>query len=175
MDMSSSERSPRSDLREHGAVRRSAPDRATADRGFSLTEVIIAIVLISIVVIGMLETVRTSITTSSTSRAAAQVETAVVNASDRVNRAPKTCDYTVYAQAAVQTQGWAPTAATVQHEYYVPGPDATTNGSWQTGSADYPACPGPDAPDLLVQRVTITIISPDADVRRSIQVVKSDV
>lgn len=158
---------------------RGTNDRSTTgssrDLGYSLTEVVIAIALISIVVIGMLQAVRTSVEASSVSRAAAQVETAVVNAADRVNRAPKACDYTIYAQAAVQTQGWAPEAATVVHEYYVPGPDARTNGSWQTGSVDYPACPGPDTPDLLVQRVTITIFSPDADVRRSIQVVKSDV
>ena len=50
-----------------------------------------------------------------------------------------------------------------------------TNGTWQIGGVDHPACPGPDVPDLLVQRVTITIVSPDVDVRRSIQVVKSDV
>lgn len=145
------------------------------DRGYTLTEVVIAMVLIGIVVLGMLEAVRTSVQASSTSRAAAQVETAVVNAADRVNRAPKTCDYTIYAQAAVQTQGWDPGTASVEHEYYVPGPTATTNGTWQKGNASAPGCPGPDAPDLLVQRVTITITSPDVDVRRSIQVVKSDV
>lgn len=156
-------------------TQRRPDDGGARDGGYTLTEVVIAIVLIGIVVMGMLQAVRSSIVASSISRAAAQVETAVVNASDRVNRAPKTCDYTIYAQAAVQTQGWAPETATVVHEYYVPGPDARTDGTWQTGNVDYPACPGPDTPDLLVQRVTITISSPDADVRRSIQVVKSDV
>jgi hypothetical protein len=109
------------------------------------------------------------------SRSAAQVETAVVNAADRVNRAPKRCDYTIYAQAAVQTEGWEPDRATVTHEYYVPGSDATVQGTWQTGAAGAPGCPGPAPTDLLVQRVTISITSPDGKVRRNIEVVKSDV
>ena len=36
----------------------------------------------------------TTVAASATSRSAAQVETALVNAADRVNRAPKRCDYT---------------------------------------------------------------------------------
>lgn len=156
----------------------SAPERrahTSRDGGFSLTEVVIAIALIGIVVLGMLEAVSASVSASSVGRAAAQVETAVVNAADRVNRAPKTCDYTIYAQAAVQTQGWDPSMASVEHEYYVPGADAATEGTWELGATEHPACPGPDTPDLLVQRVTITISSPEADVRRTIEVVKSDV
>jgi len=164
-------------------TRRKRQDRARgttrvdrrADRGFSLTEVVIAIALIGVVVLGMLEAIRVSVAASSLNRAAAQVETAVVNAADRVNRAPKRCDYTVYAQAAVQTQGWPAGNATVEHEYYLPGANASTAGTWQTGTAGAPGCPGQAPTDLLVQRITITITNPDGDVRRSIQVVKSDV
>ena len=105
------------------------------DSGFSIVEIVIAIVLMGTVVIAVLNAVTMSVKASSVSRSAAQVETAVVNAADRVNRAPKRCDYTIYAQAAVQTEGWAPDAATVTHEYYVPGPEATVAGSWQTGAA----------------------------------------
>ncbi len=150
------------------------PGRA-ADRGFSLVEVVIAIALIGLVIVGMLEAVRVSVAASSANRAAAQVETAVVNAADRVNRAPKRCDYTVYAQAAVQTQGWQPSSATVLHEYYEPGATASDQGTWLTGAASSPGCAGQAPTDLLVQRVTITITNPDGNVRRSIQVVKSDV
>jgi hypothetical protein len=117
----------------------------------------------------------TGIKASSASRSAAKVETAIVNAADRVNRAPKGCDYTIYAQAAVQTEGWAADRASLTQEYYVPGADATVAGSWQPGVAGSPGCPGPQDPDGLVQRVTISITSPDGKVRRNIQVVKSDV
>ena len=161
------DRTGRETCRHEGTARR--------DRGFTLIEVVIAIALLGIVVVAMMEAARTSVKASSSSRQAAQVETAVVNASDRVNRAPKRCDYTVYAQAAVQTQGWSPATATVAHEYYVPGATARDAGSWQTGAAGSPGCAGQAPTDLLVQRVTITITSPEGDVRRTIQVVKSDV
>ncbi len=92
-----------------------------------------------------------------------------------MNSAPKKCDYTVYARAAVQAEGWNPNRATVVHEYYVPGATAAQAGTWQTGSASFPGCPGASPSDLLVQRVTVTITSPDDSARRSIQVVKSDV
>jgi type II secretory pathway pseudopilin PulG len=149
--------------------------RSDPDAGFSIVEIVIAIVLMGTVVVAILNAVSTSINASSVSRSAAQVETAVVNAADRVNRAPKRCDYTIYAQAAVQTEGWDPDRAVVTHEYYVPGSDATVQGTWETGAAGSPGCPGPAPTDLLVQRVTISITSPDGKVRRNIEVVKSDV
>jgi type II secretory pathway pseudopilin PulG len=149
--------------------------RSDPDGGFSIVEIVIAIVLMGTVVVAILNAVSMSVKASSVSRSAAQVETAVVNAADRVNRAPKGCDYTIYAQAAVQTEGWAPDRATVTHEFYVPGADATVEGSWETGAAGAPGCSGPAPTDLLVQRVTISITSPDGKVRRNIEVVKSDV
>ncbi len=149
--------------------------RGDPDSGFSLVEIVIAIVLMATVVVAILNAVSTSVKASSVSRSAAQVETAVVNAADRVNRAPKRCDYTIYVQAAVQTEGWPPETASVTHEFYVPGPDATVEGSWETGAAGSPGCSGPAPTDLLVQRVTISITSPDGKVRRNIEVVKSDV
>lgn len=155
----------------------SPPTRRSSrrDRGFSIVEVVISIVLLGTLVVASLNTVRTSVKASSVSRSAARVETAIVNAADRVNRAPKRCDYTIYAQAAVLTEGWSADRASVAQEYYVPGPDATTPGTWVVGPAGSPGCPGPSPTDLLVQRVTITITSPDGRVRRDIQVVKSDV
>ncbi len=149
--------------------------RGDPDSGFSMVEIVIAVVLMGTVVVAILNAVTTSVRASSVSRSAAQVETAVVNASDRVNRAPKRCDYTIYVQAAVQTEGWPPNTASVTHEYYVPGSDATVAGIWVAGSAGSPGCPGPAPTDLLVQRVTISITSPDGRVRRNIEVVKSDV
>ena len=147
----------------------------TRDRGFSLIEIIITVTLTAIVVVAILNAVSTMVSSSATSRSAAQVETAIVNAADRVNRAPKRCDYTIYAQAAVLTQGWPASTATVTHQYYIPGADATSTGSWAEGPAGTPGCPGPAPADLLVQRVTISLTSPDGRVSRTIQVVKSDV
>lgn len=153
----------------------SSADDSSVDAGFTLTEIIITIVLLSIVTLAILQAVTTSIKSSSVSRAAAQVETTVVNAADRVNRAPKDCNYLRFAQAAVLTQGWPASTVSVAHEYYVPGANAATAGSWTTGTGNSPGCPGATPDDLLVQRVSITITSPDGRVHRTIQVVKSDV
>ena len=149
--------------------------RGARDRGASIIEIVITISLLGVVVAAILTATATGIKVSSLDRSAAQVETAIVNASDRLNRAPKRCDYTIYAQAAVQTQGWDPNTVSLVHEYYVPGASAADEGSWLSGSPAAPGCPGAAPDDLLVQRVTLSITSPSGDVRRSIQVVKSDV
>ena len=78
--------------------------RGDPDSEFAVVEIVIAVVLMGTVVVAILNAVTTSVRASSVSRSAAQVETAVVNASDRVNRAPKRCDYTIYVQAAVQSK-----------------------------------------------------------------------
>jgi prepilin-type N-terminal cleavage/methylation domain-containing protein len=150
-------------------------ERDRVDAGFSLIEVVIAVALLGIVVVPILDSIVSSIGASARNRTAAQVETVIVNAADRVNRAPKRCDYTVFAQAAVQTQGWAPGQATVTHEFYRPAADPSVPGDWAVGPPGGAACDGGVAADLLVQRVTITISSPDGAIRRTIQVVKSDV
>jgi prepilin-type N-terminal cleavage/methylation domain-containing protein len=145
--------------------------RREADRGFSVVEVVITIALLGIVVVPIMDAVYTSIRASSSSRSSAQVETALVNAADRVNRAPKSCDYTLFAQAAVQTQGWAPDRASLTHRRYVPGATPAAPGTWVDGACEIP----PNPKDGEVQLVTITITSPDGKVSRQIQVVKSDV
>ena len=150
-------------------------DDPDGDSGFSLIEVIFAVMLMGVVVVAVLAAVITSVITSSVVRSGARVETVVVNAADRVNRAPKSCDYAPYAQAAVQTEGWSTSAASVTQEYYVPAASPTTAGTWAAGTASSPACPAGTLTDLLVQRVSITISSPDGRAHRSIQVVKSDV
>ena len=155
--------------------RRSGDQRARSfDRGFSVVEILVSVVLMGTVIAALMTAVSIGVRASSTSRSAARVETAVVNAADRINRAPKKCDYTIYAQAAVQTEGWPPESVTLVQEYYVPGADSTTAGTWAAGASIAPACLDV-ASDLLLQRVTITISSPDGRVSRTIQVVKSDV
>jgi prepilin-type N-terminal cleavage/methylation domain-containing protein len=145
------------------------------DEGFSFIEVLLAIILIGIVVVPVLQAVTVSIKASSISRSAGQVETALVNAADRLNRAPLTCDYSIYAQAAVQTQGWAPEQVSLVQQYFVPGANVTVAGTWASGSATSPACQISTPTDGLVQRIRLTITSPDGSISRSVEVVKSDV
>ncbi len=147
-----------------------ASTRNDRDRGFSLVEVVVTLALAAMLVIPLTSAVFTATSVSSVARSAAQVETALVNAADRVNGAPSRCDYTIYAQAAVQTQGWQPDRASVVVEHYVPGATPDVAGTWQAGG-----CIGAAPTDLLVQRVTVRVTTPDDKVTRSIQVVKSDV
>ena len=157
-----------------GSAGRAVRERHLEDRGISLVEMVIAITLIGTVIVASLTAVGMSVKASSVSHSAAEVETAIVNASDRVNRATKSCDYTIYAQAAVLTEGWPASAVVVTQKYYEPSGDPTVAGQWTAGPPATPACPGVKA-DLLVQQVTLQITSPDGKVSRSIQVVKSDV
>ena len=158
--------------------RAKAPQQTTRpddDRGFTLVEIAIAVVLLGTVVVAIVAAVVTAVGVSSTARSAARVETAIVNAADRINRAPKSCDYSIYAKAAVQIEGWDPAQATVTQQYYVPGATAASAGTWASGNASTPGCSAAEPTDLLVQRVTIRITSPDGQVTRTIEVVKSDV
>jgi hypothetical protein len=147
--------------------------RARRDRGFSVVEVVVTITLMAIVIVPIMSAVAVNIKSSSQGRSAAQVETALVNAADRVNRAPLSCDYTIYAQAAVQSQGWTPDRASVTHSYYVSGATPMDAGSWVVGAACEPGMATPRTG--LVQRVVIAVTSPEGAIRREIQVVKSDV
>lgn len=153
----------------------SRPPRSRRDRGYSLIEIAVTVVLIGIVATALFQSVTTSIRTSSQGRFAAQVETTVVNASDRVNRATKRCDYLSVVQNAVRQQQWPDSTASVQQEFYVPGANSGAAGSWQAGPPSAPACPAFGQEAQIIQRVTITISSPDGSIRREIEVVKSDV
>lgn len=151
------------------------PGRATSDRGYTLIEAVIVVALIAMVVLPVLAAFQTSIRASSTSRDAARVETALVNATDRVVRAPKRCDYVVFVQAAVLSEGWDADRASVVNEYWLPDPGTVGSGTWRQGSPSSPGCPGAAPTEGLVQRVTITITGPGGRVSRTLQVVKSDV
>lgn len=157
-------------MRSPGAERATRRRARHGDAGFTFVEAVVTVTLMAIVVAPILTAVSTAVRESARSRSAAQVETTIVNAADRVNRAPKVCDYTIYVQAAVRSQGWDASTASVVHEHYVPPPDLTQAGQWVPDACEI------DTPhDLLVQRITVTISSPSADVSRTIQVVKSDV
>jgi hypothetical protein len=132
----------------------------------------VTITLMAVVVMPILEAVRSSVRASSVSVEAAEVETVLVNAVDRVNRAPREndlkCVLTGPVVAAVETHGWPDSSATVGHEYL------DSSGVWQTDPGGT-ACPAGVPQNGLVQRITITITSPEHSVTKSLQVVKSDV
>lgn len=135
------------------------------DSGTSLIEIIIAVTLMTLVVVPLMSAVQTGIKASTVNEDAAKAETAIVDAADRINRAPQACDYTQYAQASVQTKGWGASQASVSHQFYDP-----VQNAWRTGGCRF-ATPTAD----LVQKLTITITTPGGSVTRSIQVVKSHV
>jgi prepilin-type N-terminal cleavage/methylation domain-containing protein len=146
---------------------------ASGDEGFSLVEVVITIVLISVVIIPIIQATFTSVKASSTARIAAEVDTTLQNAADRVTRAGTLCEYSPYIKAALIAKGWDPNHVTWSYQYYVPGANATVDGTWVNGVDG--ACPAGGRTPRLIQKVTITVTSDMGSIQRTIQVVKSDV
>jgi type II secretory pathway pseudopilin PulG len=147
-------------------------DGRCRDGGFSVVEVIMTITLVAIAIIPLMDATITSIRASTVAREAAEVETVLANASDRVNRAPTLCNYDIYVEAAALSKGWPADHATATYQYYEPGASALASdpGSWQSG-----ACPGNARTPRLIQLVTISVTSESGKVTRSVKVVKSDV
>jgi Tfp pilus assembly protein PilV len=142
----------------------------TGDRGNSLVEVLMAVVLTSVAIIPLMGASWALVRNSAQNRSSTQVETVINNAADRVNRAIPGCDYLIYVQAAAMAEGWQPTQASATYQYFVPNANATLPGTWVAGG-----CPNGVRPAGLVQMVRITVTSADGRVTRTIQVVKSDV
>ena len=140
------------------------------DCGYTLTEVLVAIVLMGVAIVPIMMAGIVTIKASATSRTAARVETVLANAADRVNRAGESCNYDVYVKAAALAEGWAESQATATYSHYVPATSPTTLGTWVAG-----ACPGAIRPEGLVQKVTITVTGPNGRPTRTIAMVKSDV
>lgn len=150
-----------------GSTSRPRRSCARRDEGFSFVEVVVTIVLMGVVVVPILAAVRTSIRASTTSEIAAEVETVLVNAVDRVTRAQRpgfSCDpdFTRPAQAAAETHGWDASVVTVRHRYW-------TGTDW---SAWGEPCPASGYDTNLVQLVEITVSDPEGLVTRTLEVVK---
>ena len=157
---------------QRGKAKRSIKVAPQADEGFSLVEVVMAIVLIALVIIPIIDATFTSVRASSTAREAAEVETVLQNAADRVNRAPTGCEYDIYVDAAARSKGWQATQASATYQHYLPGATALAvdAGTWVPNG-----CPGPGLTPGLIQLVTITVSSDSGTIQRTIKVVKSDV
>lgn len=148
-------------------------EQPRGDAGFSLVEMVVTVALIGIAIIPIMIAAYALVKNSTYNRNATRVETVLSNAADRVNRAGGGCDYTDYYQAAVQSARWDTDQVSVVYEWYEPGANASVNGTWHV---DGDGCPdGVNYTDELVQRITITLESPDGTVSRSIQVVKSKI
>ena len=144
--------------------------RRRGDAGFTLVEIVATIAVMAIVIAPVLDSVIATIRSSRSSSDISQIQTVLQNAADRVNRAPKGCDYRVYAEASALSEGWASSQVSVVQKHFVPAASSTQPGSWVAGS-----CVGTTPTDLIVQLVTITVTSPDGNVHKTIEVVKSDV
>jgi hypothetical protein len=139
----------------------------------SFIEVVATVVLMGIVIVPLLSLVTSTIRSSSVTGESAKVETVLLNAVDRVNRATRgdfPCDFTAPVRAAVQVENWPISTVSVKHEYY----DSTKANPWVTDPSGT-ACPNGVLKPNLVQRVTITITGPDTGVTRKLEVVKGDV
>ncbi len=144
--------------------------RRSRDHGYTLTEVLAAVALMSIAIVPIILAAGVSIKASSQTRDLSRMETVLANAADRVNRATEGCDYLIYAQAATLSEWNDKTLATLTYQHYEPAASASTPGQWKPDACvDGIRTPG------LVQMVTIKITSPDHKHTRTIQVVKSDV
>ena len=160
-------------------ARRAASDADEAasrrDLGSTYVEMVIVVTLMAIVIVPTLRVVITSIQASTTATSAAEVETALLNAVDRVNRSPADrCDYSEYATAAVLTQGWDASAVSVANWYL---DTSQTPAAWVVGPDPVigAGCPATGHRNDLIQQVAITVTSPDSKVSRTIKVVKSNV
>ena len=162
---------PWSKLDKRTARRRPASHR---DCGYSFIEMVITLALMGVVVIGILTTTRAAVTASAFSRERGQVETALLNASDRVTRAPLKCvigGYQEYIDAAIASwQGQGSASVTVSHYEYDATSGAFAPGSWNASAP----CPA-DVTRSKVQRIEITITGPDGRVTRATEVVKGNV
>jgi hypothetical protein len=88
----------------------------------------------------------------------------------RADRGDFACDLSGPVEAAVERQGWPASSAQVEHMFL----DAT--GAWITDPGGTgTACPNGVFQTGLVQKVRITITSPERRVTRTLEVVKSDV
>lgn len=148
-----------------------------SDRGVTFIEIVVTITLMGTLVLGILAATQASVRASRVSRESSKVESALLTAAERIERAPRSdatyqcpgVDLSGPVQAAAQlklgvTSAEAPTyAKIVRYEHLF-------EGAWVDG-----ACPGPtESQQNLVQRITISMTSPDSGLTRSMEVLKGD-
>jgi prepilin-type N-terminal cleavage/methylation domain-containing protein len=155
---------------ERAATRRPASRR---DGGFTFVELMVTIVLMGTIVVALLAATQALIMSSRTNREAAAVESALLAVAEQIERAPRDsyqCEADlrplVFAAAEVKL-GLA--ADEVEH-FVETGFQHLAGDTWTDG-----ACPLSGFQPNLVQRIHITITSPDNGLRRTLEVIKGDV
>ena len=157
-------------IRTHSKM--SATDGAQTsqtDRGLTFVEVVLTVVVMGIVIVPAFQALLSSVRMSQMSMEAAEVQTVLQNAADRVNRAPISICYQQYVQAAALSQ-WGTSGAstvTVSEQRYVPRqhPGSVV---WEPTT-----CTSSAPPTGAVQSIVITVRGPSTGLTRSIEVVKS--
>lgn len=127
----------------------------------------VSIVLMSVIAGALLAAVQMSVRSSSVAFKGAATETVLLNATDRIARAPQLCNYENYVDAAALAEGWDVAATTVTVERLVANTGAASDWSAESCPADVGA--------FDVQRLTITATEPTGRVTRVRTVIKSDV
>ena len=138
--------------------------RPGQDSGTTFVELVISVVLIGLVVISILTATRAGIVASSVSLKAAKIETVLLNAADRVDRATiRDCDYHNEVSAGAP-DGFV---ITVHEEMLVDSPSGNPATDWIPCAVPLQA--------FDVERMTITATNDDGSITRTMTVVKSDV
>ena len=156
-----------------------------SDSGSSMIEVLIAVVLLGMVVAAVFGGLSLSIGLSSRTTSRAKSEALIASASDRLAAAayiacPATSGPTSYlptVQAAASAVGWpASTVQITKIEYWQP--TSASAGSWSSTSglsAGECSSPGSLTTTRTLQRLTLSVRSPDSRYTRTLEVVKTNV
>lgn len=131
-----------------------------SERGDTLVEVIVSVVILGIVTAGLLAGMTTTTASSNISRNQADAEAVLTSVSEAVRDPtayPYQCpgDYTLGALPSLPT-GWSASLVTI-----------TSDGQWN-GSVFQPACADP----AQMQKLTITVHSPDGQLTWTREIVK---
>jgi type II secretory pathway pseudopilin PulG len=134
-----------------------APDRdstrpSVRDSGISFVEVTVAVAILGFAASALFGAMFASSQTSTRNRTIATVERTILDAFDRINRAPMACTYTSEVTAALQAHGLPTNAATIAYQRYAPSNSLATPGQWLTG-----ACQNGVVTAGLVQSITVTV------------------
>ncbi|MEM9040163.1 MAG: prepilin-type N-terminal cleavage/methylation domain-containing protein [Actinomycetota bacterium] len=166
-------------------------ERDQRDDGFTLTEVLVAIVLLGVAVSVIIAALRTTIVVSQTSDEQAKVEAALTAAADRLTTTDyitcpdDTSDYHSEVGAAASVVGWpAEQIEIVEIQFWDPafgqgGADVVSaDGDWVADNTLVGAGCDDSAvftTSRTLQRITIQATSPDGSLVRTLEVVKANI
>jgi Tfp pilus assembly protein PilV len=150
------------------ARRDAASPDAVTDRGSSLIEVVMALVIMAVIVVPFGTAVWSTISASARSTDGSAAQTILTNAADRINRAATGCDYASYAQAAATANNWPANTISTSVQRYVPGATPLVAGTWAAGG-----CVGATPAAVQLVTVTLTMRPGSTSGTVTIQVVKS--